>query len=89
MPLKAIVRVRIPLKRPEHEANEEGDEDKDNTKSDIGDKTMDQKDKSQPPTPRNNEKEGQVDEILEEQELEDKVTKIGTQGENYQIYVMH
>merc|ERR1719263_1676586 len=74
LPVKAVVRVRIPFKRPEPaegEGQEEGAEPV-------------QKEEAE------GEEEGaQEEKELEEIDYEDKVLAIPTQGDSYQIYVVH
>lgn len=71
LPVKAVARIRIPLKRPDPEEGEEGEEEKVETKSQA---------KSQK-SGRSAKKP--VEPVIEEIDYEDKARAIPTQGEGY------
>ncbi len=80
MPLKAIVRIRIPLKRPVPDSKEE-------TGSNI-DMTGEEK-------PVEEAKKEEIEPVIPdeerypEQELEDKAFSVNPIGESYKVWVMH
>ena len=71
LPVKAAVRVRIPLKRPEP-----GD---DGGRSEV----------SQGPKSKRSSHAAPEDAPLEEVDLQDHILAVPTQGDAYQIYVVH
>ena len=75
LPVKAVVRVRIPFKRPEPV---EGDAPEDPGAEPVAKEATDEVDPDAP-----------VDENLEEIDYEDRILGVPTQGDAYQIYVVH
>ena len=75
LPVKAVVRVRIPVKRPPPEVVEEGEEVK---KEEVKPLWV-----SPPSSPRGEGAE------WDEADIDDKVMLINPIGENYKIYVVH
>ena len=81
MPLKAVVRVRIPLKRPPPEQPEGLNEDDDGKTDEQKKEQQKEQQMWQSPPPS--------DRTYDEQDIEDKVLLINTIGESYKIWVMH
>ena len=82
LPVKAVARIRIPIKRPdpEEEENAEGEQaEKIETKSAA---------KSQKSGKSGKSKKSQGP-VIEEIDYEDRAKAVPTQGESYQIYVVH
>ena len=85
LPLKAIVRVRIPFNRPkkEGEEGEEGDESK---------KLEETNPEGAPEEEKKADEESDVEENtdeLEEIDIEDRAHCISTVGESYKIWAIH
>jgi len=82
LPLKAIVRVRIPFNRPKKEG--EGDEDADESKKveEVKDEEEEEKKAEESPEEENTED-------LEEVDVEDRAHCISTIGDNYKIWAIH
>lgn len=73
LPVKAVVRVRIPFKRPEPAEGEAAEEGAEKVATD----------------PVEADPDAEVDENLEEIDYEDRILQVPTQGDAYQIYVVH
>jgi len=71
LPVKAVVRIRIPFKRPEAAEGEEKEEE------------------AEPATPKEAEAQPEGEQELEEIDYEDRILGVPTQGDAYQIYVVH
>lgn len=83
LPLKAIVRIRIPLNRPKKEGEEaeEGEEPK-----------PEDEEKKQEEAGKKKEEDSEVEENtedLEEIDIEDRAQCISTIGESYRIWAIH
>eukprot|EP00347_Sterkiella_histriomuscorum_P006020 403354377 len=87
LPLKAIVRIRIPLKRPVKEPiideNNENQDDEDNNNQSAKDLTSSKQ--NLPQSPPLSDRNVQY----EEMEIEDKVLAVNPVGENSRIYIIH
>lgn len=73
LPVKAVARIRIPLKRPEAEEGEDPPEEVET--------------KSQAKSQKSGKKP--VEPVIEEIDYEDRAKAVPTQGDTYQIYVVH